>query len=153
MDLRYHPSLLAAIIFIFFFLISTAIHIFQAARYRTYYFIPLITGGLCAYAQIKPHGVKLTARTVEVSGYIGRALASNNQYNLSIYIFQIVLLLVAPTLFAASIYMVFGRVITLIKGEKLAPIRSQWLTKIFVCGDILSFFVQCGGESKNFTFI
>lgn len=44
---RYHPSLAAAVIFLAGFLLTTGFHILQAARKRTYYFIPLIIGGAC----------------------------------------------------------------------------------------------------------
>jgi hypothetical protein len=87
---------------------------------------------------------------VECTGYVGRALAHSNEYSLGIYIMQTLLLLVAPALFAASIYMVLGRLILLTNGEAFAPIRARWLTKIFVCGDILSFLVQSGGICSIF---
>jgi hypothetical protein len=82
---------------------------------------------------------------VEIGGYIDRALAHSNQQSLGIYVVQIILLLVSPALFAASIYMVLGRLILLTEGESMAPIRAKWLTKIFVFGDVLSFFVQSAG--------
>lgn len=44
---KYHPSLAAAVIFIVLFAITTGLHGFQAAKRRTYYFIPLIIGGIC----------------------------------------------------------------------------------------------------------
>lgn len=58
---------------------------------------------------------------------------------------QTLLILVAPALFAASIYMVLGRIILLVDGEELSLIRKRWLTKIFVTGDILSFVMQGAG--------
>lgn len=61
------------------------------------------------------------------------------------YVIQEVLLLVAPSLFAASIYMILGRVIRLLNGASNSPIRPSWLTKIFVTGDVVSFFMQSGG--------
>ena len=42
--------------------------------------------------------------------------------------------------------MVLGRLIRFTEGENLAPIKARWLTKIFVCGDVLSFLVQSGGK-------
>lgn len=62
------------------------------------------------------------------------------------YIVQSLLLLLGPSFFAASIYMILGRVIVLVGGQKHSIIRPKWLTKIFVVGDVLSFFVQSGGE-------
>jgi hypothetical protein len=58
---------------------------------------------------------------------------------------QSLLLLVAPALFAASIYIILGRIILLVDGEKHSLIRQKWLTKIFVTGDIISFVTQMGG--------
>jgi hypothetical protein len=58
---------------------------------------------------------------------------------------QSILLLVAPALFAASIYIILGRIILLTDGERHSLIRQKWLTKIFVAGDVLSFLVQSGG--------
>lgn len=58
---------------------------------------------------------------------------------------QSLLLLVAPALFAASIYIILGRIILLVNGERHSLIRQKWLTKIFVTGDVISFIVQLGG--------
>jgi hypothetical protein len=58
---------------------------------------------------------------------------------------QSLLLLLAPALFAASIYIVLGRIILLVDGERHSLIRQKWLTKIFVTGDVISFLVQMGG--------
>jgi hypothetical protein len=57
---------------------------------------------------------------------------------------QSLLLLVAPALFAASIYIILGRIILLTDGEKHSLIRQKWLTKVFVAGDVLSFLMQSG---------
>lgn len=58
---------------------------------------------------------------------------------------QSILLLVAPALFAASIYMELGRIVLLVDGESRCFMRRKWMTKIFVAGDVLSFFLQGGG--------
>jgi hypothetical protein len=58
---------------------------------------------------------------------------------------QSLLLLVAPALFAASIYIILGRIILLTDGEKHSLIPLKWLTKIFVLGDVFSFLLQGGG--------
>ncbi|KAF1974927.1 RTA1-domain-containing protein [Bimuria novae-zelandiae CBS 107.79] len=125
---RYNPSLPAAIIFVVLFALSTFYHIFQIGRKRTWYFIPLAVGG-----------------AFEFVGYIGRAQSHFDQWKLGPFIMQSLLLLVAPALFAASIYIILGRIILLTDGEKHSLIRQKWLTKIFVAGDVLSFLVQSGG--------
>lgn len=55
------------------------------------------------------------------------------------------LILVAPPLFAASIYMTLGRFIREMGAESASIVRVKWLTKIFVVGDVISFVLQCGG--------
>lgn len=47
---------------------------------------------------------------------------------------------------AASIYMVLGRLIRLLDAHEYALIRTTWMTKIFVTGDVLSFLTQGGGK-------
>jgi hypothetical protein len=54
-------------------------------------------------------------------------------------------LLLAPAFFAASIYMVLGRLILLVDGEAHSIIRAKWLTKVFVLGDVVSFLTQSAG--------
>jgi hypothetical protein len=80
-------------------------------------------------------------------GYVGRAIAAQEAPNFTKnpYIAQSILLLLGPALFAASIYMVLGRLIKLLEADFLSPISPKWMTKIFVAGDVLSFFAQSGG--------
>jgi hypothetical protein len=84
---------------------------------------------------------------VEVIGYVARFLAHSNASSTGLFVVNTLCTLVAPALFAASIYMVLGRIIILLHGEVPSPIRPSWLTKIFVTGDILSFFVQVAGAA------
>lgn len=94
-------------------------------------------------------------QTVELVGYIARYISAKQSPNWTTmpYVIQELLLLVAPSLFAASIYMVLGRIIRLLNGDSNSPIRPSWLTKIFVAGDVISFFMQSGGMiSTNLTY-
>lgn len=81
----------------------------------------------------------------ETVGYLGRVLSLEDPTKLTPYIIQSLLLLVAPALFAASIYMALGRIISDLEADNHSVIRLKWLTKIFVIGDVISFFVQGGG--------
>jgi hypothetical protein len=92
---------------------------------------------------------------VEVVGYTGRAIAKDTEDSPLIpFVIQSVLLLVAPALFAASIYMTLGRVIRSVHGERHSIIQPTQLTRLFVLIDIVSFFTQAAGgglqASKNF---
>lgn len=44
---RYHPSKVAAIVFVVAFAATTLLHTFQVFKRRTWYFIPLVVGGIC----------------------------------------------------------------------------------------------------------
>ncbi|KAJ5969919.1 hypothetical protein N7501_006167 [Penicillium viridicatum] len=127
---EYYPSMGAAVVFIVLFAIVTLMHTFHLFRTRTWFFIPLLIGGY-----------------FEVVGYIGRAMSSKQSPDWTIgpYVMQSTLLLIAPALFAASIYMELGRIIIMVKGEQFALVRVNWMTKIFVAGDVLSFLMQASG--------
>ena len=47
--------------------------------------------------------------------------------------------------------MILGRLIMLLDAHQHAVIRTKWLTKIFVAGDVLSFLMQSSGELKTQT--
>ncbi|KAH7037558.1 RTA1 like protein-domain-containing protein [Microdochium trichocladiopsis] len=126
----FEPSLPAAATFLALFAITTAAHALQLYRHRTWYFIPFLVGGIC-----------------ETVGY-GARIASCLQtpkWTLIPYIIQNILLLIAPALFAASVYMILGRLIRLVDGARYSVIPLKWLTKIFVTVDIIAFLLQGGG--------
>ncbi|KAH7053117.1 RTA1 like protein-domain-containing protein [Macrophomina phaseolina] len=127
---HYKPSLAAAVIFVVLFTVSTVYHFWQLFRRRTWYFLPFAIGGI-----------------FQIVGYLSRAISSTQfpDSNLGVYVIQYLLILLAPALYAASIYMVLGRIIRVTGGEQLSLIRVSWLTKIFVTGDVISFLVQCIG--------
>ncbi|KAF4943116.1 hypothetical protein FSARC_15040 [Fusarium sarcochroum] len=127
---NYDPSLAAAAVFVIIFAVTTFLHMWQMFRYRAWYFIPFLIG--CLF---------------EAFGYIGRALSANEapDYTKNPYIMQSILILLGPALLAASIYMTLGRLIALLDADHLSIIRTKWLTKVFVIGDVLSFFAQSGG--------
>ncbi|GKZ21319.1 hypothetical protein AbraIFM66951_010108 [Aspergillus brasiliensis] len=127
---RYDPSIGAAVVFIISFLVAAGIHTFQAVRTRAWFVIPFVIGG-----------------HFEWIGYIGRAISGHEAPNFTVnpYILQTLLLLVAPTLFAATIYMELGRIVLLTDGEAHCLIRRTWLTKTFLLGDIISFIMQGAG--------
>ncbi|KKZ63099.1 hypothetical protein EMCG_00309 [[Emmonsia] crescens] len=127
---KYTPSKAAAVVFIVLFLPTTSFHTFQLVKKRVWFFIPIVIGGI-----------------FEVVGYSARAVSSTQApiFTDIPYIIQSLFLLLAPALFAASIYMELGRIIAILHGEKLSVIRRTWMTKIFVTGDVLSFVIQGAG--------
>lgn len=152
---HYHPSEVGAIIFLLAFLVTTLWHCWQLVRTRIWIMIPIIAGGICTFPSLPKNPLAgrmqsiINEFTVEMVGYGGRFASGKEtpDWTLTPYILQAILLLVAPALFAATIYMELGRIVTLIDGEGHSLIPRKWMTKLFVIGDVLSFFLQGGGKS------
>lgn len=89
----------------------------------------------------------LTASSLAVQtlGYAGRIWSHFDREALGGFIMQAILILVAPALFAASIYMILGRLIRALHAEHLSMIPIKWVTKIFVTGDVIAFGLQAAG--------
>lgn len=61
------------------------------------------------------------------------------------YIAQSLFIILPPSLYAATIYMIYGRIAVFVNAPKASMIRPTRVTKIFVIGDVLAFFMQAGG--------
>lgn len=72
-------------------------------------------------------------------------MAYNATGDLGPYIMQSTLLLLAPIMFAATLYMTLGRTVLAVHGEQYSFIPPRWLTRTFVTGDCFSFLVQASG--------
>jgi hypothetical protein len=153
---HYDPSLAAGCVFAVLFGILTVWHTILVVRYRTWSFIPVIIGGICTYlfSPLVDFGLTslLTVMTaVETAGYIARAVSHSQSPHLTLgpYVIQALLLLVAPPLFAASLYMTLSRIIERSQGWQYSLIKKRWLTTTFVTGDVVCFVVQLGGTQKH----
>jgi hypothetical protein len=125
---RYTPSLPAAIVALTIFAILTSLHTWKIIRHKTLYFLPFTIGGL-----------------FETIGYAGRIWSHFSTTSIPGFVLQAILILVAPALFAASIYMILGRLIRTLKADHLSLLPVKWITRIFVTSDVISFTVQAGG--------
>ncbi|KAB5522893.1 RTA-like protein [Coniochaeta sp. 2T2.1] len=125
---HYVPGIAPAALFTVFFAAITAAHLWRMIQTRMWFCLPFVIGGV-----------------FEVVGYIGRIVSHNKTGELLPYIIQSIFLLLAPVLFAASLYMTLGRLIRSVQADSYSIIRPRWLTKIFVTGDVLSFMIQGGG--------
>lgn len=146
---QYVPKKAAAVIFLLFFLFSTAAVAYRMYKSKTWYCSVFVIGGFCKCKFILCMGrsaVGLTSFTpkVQVIGYGARAGAHDNTDKLMPFVIQNTFILLSPALFAASIYMILGRIIRRVRAEAHSLIPTRWLTKIFVAGDVLSFTVQGG---------
>lgn len=125
---QYTPQLVPAIIAAGLFALGGIAHIILLRKLQAKYFVPFVVGCF-----------------MEALGYGGRIWSHFDPTGLPGFIIQALLILIAPALFAATIYMVLGRIIDLVDGERHSVIRLKWLTKIFVAGDSVSFLVQAMG--------
>ena len=157
---HYTPSVAAAGIALTCYLSTTLLHAFQMGWTRTWYWVPFLIGGVCklpfpfqVQMQQRHHAalrsfVRLTCLIVEITGYVCRVSnAQKTPYWVNaLYIVEQIGILVAPAFLAASMYMLFGRIIRLVEGDSRSLIRQKYQTGIFVAGDVLSLIIQSGGK-------
>jgi RTA1 like protein len=125
----YCPSLGAAITFSCFFGLVSIAHIVQAVVHKKPFSWVLIMGSLW-----------------ELGGYIFRSLGVTAQKNEGWATTQALLILLAPLLINAYVYMLLGRMVHFFLDErKLCGIKAKNFTRIFVSLDIISFLVQATG--------
>ncbi|KAF2028178.1 RTA1-domain-containing protein [Setomelanomma holmii] len=124
----YVPNLAAAVVFACLFALITLAHTWKMVRRKMWFCIPFIIGGLC-----------------EVMGYLARALGTNNTGSLIPFLLQGIFLLLPPVFFAASLYMVYSRVVRSVHGHRFSLITPLWSTRVFVLGDWFCLNVQSTG--------
>ncbi|KAH6643427.1 RTA1 like protein-domain-containing protein [Truncatella angustata] len=125
---RYELNLPAAIVAVVIFSVLSILHLYKIVRHRALYFTAFTIGGF-----------------FQVVGYAGRIWSHYSPTALGGFIMQAILILVAPALYAASIYMILGRLVRALRAERLSVVSPRWMTRIFVIGDVISFSLQAGG--------
>ncbi|CAI4863786.1 CQS_1a_G0057270.mRNA.1.CDS.1 [Saccharomyces cerevisiae] len=160
---HYTPSKPAAILFVVLFILTIAVYAVQtihsvkkaSKEYMSNPFEPIdaeknvlekkedkpinIVSMVCVFIPFFVGGI------MEVVGYIARVVSSSNSQELAPYIIQALLLLVAPALMAATIYMIFGRLLQILRCQSLMLVSARFGTTFFVIGDVFSFFLQAAG--------
>lgn len=146
---RYTPSLPAAIVSVVVFAVLTGLHIWRMWRARAFYFTPFVVGGVCECSTClisrRIHNMLTIPNTVQTIGYCGRIWGHYDKEAIGGFVIQAILILVAPALYAASIYMILGRLIRTLKAGHLSLVPIDWVTRIFVTGDVIAFSLQAGG--------
>ncbi|KAI1033563.1 hypothetical protein LB505_012983 [Fusarium chuoi] len=125
---QYVPSLVGSIIFTLLFALATVAVGYKMHKSKTRFCLPFFLGGVC-----------------EVLGYLFRALCYNATESLPLNIIQALFLLLPPVFFAATLYMVYSRLVRAIGGESCSFISVRWTTRLFVLGDFLTFNIQGNG--------
>lgn len=153
----YTPSATAGYAFMALFGISTLIHLILIIPFRAAYFIPLVLGGICRstpypyYTLTSNPPILTTPHPGETFGYYGRAWSHESRFSISPWALQEMLIMCAPPLIAATVYMILGRIIRVLDAEHLSSMRPKTLTAIFVTNDILCFCTQLGGAGVQVT--
>lgn len=79
------------------------------------------------------------------AGYVFRYISAKSPTDLGPYISQSLFIILPPSLYAATIYMIYGRLVLFVNAPEASIIIPTRVTKIFVCGDVLAFLLQAGG--------
>ncbi|KAL4940153.1 hypothetical protein BDV06DRAFT_213689 [Aspergillus oleicola] len=120
----YEPSSIGAILAMLLFGGSAIVHTVQICKTRTWFFTAFLIG---AYS------------------YIFRLISARKPDSLVAYVCQSMFIILPPSLYAATIYMTYGRIVTYIDKPHLTIIRPQKVTKVFVIGDVSAFLLQLAG--------
>ncbi|EMD62746.1 hypothetical protein COCSADRAFT_67636, partial [Bipolaris sorokiniana ND90Pr] len=124
----YSPSLAGAVIAAGAFGISAIYHLVQLLRKRAWFYSALTVGSF-----------------MMTVGYVFRYISAKSPADLGPYIGQSLFIILPPSLYAATIYMIYGRLVVFVRAPEASIIRPTRVTKIFVCGDVLAFLLQAGG--------
>merc|ERR1712225_222599 len=131
----YTPNFTLCILGIVFFTVLFFAHLFQTIRVRLWSFVPL-----------------LIARVMEVVGYAFRALSSRkNPYHVSYFVVQYFMIVTAPVLTSASIYVCLTKVLVWAADEgldlstKTVLLRRKVVLWTFITIDVFCTILQITG--------
>lgn len=78
-------------------------------------------------------------------GYVFRMLSVADPTNVTLYALQNIFILLPPSLYAATLYTTYSRLVVLVDDPQASIIRPQMVTNFFVCTDMFSFLATAGG--------
>ncbi|KAI8836982.1 RTA1 like protein-domain-containing protein [Chytriomyces cf. hyalinus JEL632] len=122
------PRLILAQIAAGVFVLLFLVHLGQAIRFKTRYMGAAIAGCL-----------------MEAIGYTSRCISIDNPFQIATYASQHGLIVISPVLVAATQYVMLEKVIHHSYPEA-SPVKHTLITKVFVIGDVIAFFVQIAGS-------
>ncbi|KAF2012586.1 RTA1 like protein [Aaosphaeria arxii CBS 175.79] len=125
---KYEPNKIACIAAAGLFGASALIHLFQMIRSKAWFYTSFCVGA-----------IMMTA------GYVFRYISANDPSSLGPYIGQSLCIILPPSLYAATIYMIYGRLVLFVDAADASVIRPTRVTKIFVIGDVFGFLLQSSG--------
>ncbi|KAF3008474.1 hypothetical protein E8E13_004553 [Curvularia kusanoi] len=125
---QYAPSKAACVLAAGLFGLSALYHTFQLLRSRAWFYTSFVIGAW-----------------MMTVGYVARFISAKDPAALGPYIMQSLFIILPPSLYAATIYMIYGRLVLFVNATEASIIRPTLVTKVFVCGDVVAFFMQAGG--------
>lgn len=149
----YTPSLPASILFAVLYLIPFVYHVYVS-------YIAYRSGRYFRYSYTLP---LLIAALVEVNGYSQRAASSQNVQDIGTFASSQTMIVLAPVLVCASLYILLSRIIRSTSPEASGQpdddqvkggtrvlggyVKAAWLPKIFITLDIGAMITQGGGSA------
>ncbi|BCS25544.1 RTA1 domain-containing protein [Aspergillus puulaauensis] len=149
----YNPSLPAAILFAGLYLIPLVYHLYVS-------YIAYRRGRYFRYSYTLP---LLIAAAVEVIGYGQRAASTQNVQDIGTFATSLTLIVLAPVLVCASLYILLSRIIRSTSTEASGQchdnqekgdtrvlggyLKAAWLPKIFITLDVGAMLTQGGGSA------
>ncbi|KAL8668782.1 MAG: hypothetical protein Q9168_006607 [Polycauliona sp. 1 TL-2023] len=124
----YRPSLGASSFFIAVFAACLGAQVLQGFKWKTRTYMIVMTLGCLG----------------EVVGYAGRLIMNNNPWDDTGFQMQICCLIIAPSFFAAAIYLTLKHLVLTI-GPEHSRLPPKWYTWIFIGCDIFSLVLQGAG--------
>jgi len=126
----YHfvPTRFVAILFVTLFGLSTAIHLFQAVKYRLWWLLPTVC--LCGF--------------LEILGWSARLWSSINPFIVTPFQIQITCTIIAPTPFIAANFIMLSKFVQRL-GPAYSVLSPKWYSIIFCTSDFVSLVVQAIG--------
>ncbi|KAI7161782.1 hypothetical protein KC349_g2498 [Hortaea werneckii] len=124
----YNPSKIGGWVFLILFGIASVTHIIQVFWHRSWFFIVFFLGCVA-----------------ETGGYYARQWAHNNIRLSDPYLMQLFLLIGAVPLISASVYMTLPRFVRTLDAEEYIPMRTSWISKIYILIDIACLALQIMG--------
>ncbi|KAF5677546.1 RTA1-like protein [Fusarium heterosporum] len=128
---NYYPSFSAAAAFAVLFAVLTAVHVWQAAKYKKSWCWVIIMAGIW-----------------ETMAFTFRAISTKHQQSIGVLLTFNIFILLAPIWVNAYAYMTLGRMVyCFTPSHSLIGMPAATLAAIFVGLDIISFIVQLVGGS------
>ncbi|TGO38550.1 hypothetical protein BHYA_0072g00130 [Botrytis hyacinthi] len=124
----YKPGTTIALVVAALFGASATYHLITMLRKKTYFYTAMVVGGY-----------------MMTGGYVFRYLSAKDTADVILYSCQSLFIILPPSLYAATIYMIYGRIVLFVNAPSASVISPKNVTKIFVGGDVVSFLMQSGG--------